>query len=530
MSETMPAEAADRLAEARDYLRQVGGCALLIGVETYDGLPADKQLLAGRNDVMSYWKVCRRLGYRPTEIRVLTSPRLTKDDILRAERDLAPELHAGKSEEQLEKLVGAWFSGDKPEVVLGEATRDALVEGVKWLAAKLVVTVKLDWGTGKLEKELGALPGLLVYSGHGARVGGDLALCPRDVGRALERALPFAELRALVDAGDDIRKEGTPRPADNLTVVLDCCFASAGAGQGDKATRVSTLTPGADGATFTGAEIGSRVFCAAGRDEQAYQAMLGGRWQGAFSWAFTRALEQWKTAPSGQYKKSTVSHIELLFRARMLLEALSFPQHPVLVDHIGNLPVFQHDSDATDDTSAEPDAKRVGGQMDPGNKDVRIYTFTDAVGAVAAQVWVPAATGTLNGTTYYQGSEYWQGVATSLPNSQLTVTWEDHYWSDSMFPTPLTHSFTMTRTPNWTTQNYTYLPAAPNRFVSNTTKIALFWNITYNGIVWSGSLTWWNGTGNNDTFSGLTSGVTLTGSTDYGHDFNPKHYAQVAPQ
>jgi hypothetical protein len=326
--------------------------------------PADKQLLAGRNDVLAYWKVCRRLGYRPEHIRALTSPTLTPADILRAEQELAPELHPKKSAREVEALVEGWFAGTAPKVVLGEATREAILAGVQWLAAQLVFTVKLEWEGWKLDQELAALPGFLAYSGHGARVEGDLALCPRDVGSALERAVPFTELRKLVDAGDDIRVEGTPYPADNLTVVLDCCFASAGSA--GKAFRVPTLTPGEIGkAPALKKEIGSRVFCAAGRDEQGYQAMLGGHWHGAFTWAFTRALEQWKTAPSGQFRKSTVSHMELLFRARMLLEALSFPQHPVLVDQIGNLPVFQHDSDASAEASAEPNAERRGVQLDP---------------------------------------------------------------------------------------------------------------------------------------------------------------------
>src|SRR5215470_18060953 len=84
----LPPEAAARLAEARRQLATVGGCALLIGVETYQGLASDKQLFAGRNDVLSYWRVCRRLGYRARHIRALTSPVLTRDDIIQAEVDL----------------------------------------------------------------------------------------------------------------------------------------------------------------------------------------------------------------------------------------------------------------------------------------------------------------------------------------------------------------------------------------------------------------------------------------------------------
>jgi hypothetical protein len=173
-------------------------------------------------------------------------------------------------------------------------------------------------------------------------------------------------------------------------------------------TELPRLTQGERGkAVEPKREIGSRVFCASGRDEQSWQAMLGGRWQGAFTWAFTRALEQWKTAPSGPFRKSTISHVELLFRTRMLLEALSFPQHPVLVDRIGNLPVFQHDADTEEETRAEPDAERRGGQIDPSGLGYAVYTFDspDATAGVLATI-VATNTASPDGRWTAQ-TEYW---------------------------------------------------------------------------------------------------------------------------
>ena len=207
MTDQIPAPAAAALADAREKLRKLGGCALLIGVEVYNGLPAEKQLHAGRNDVLSYWKVCRRLGYRPEHIRVLTSPVLTLDDLVRAEQELGPELHPERSKDEIRARVEGWLAGPAP-VVLGDASREAIVEGVEWLASKLVFTVKLDWEGWKLEQELAGLPGLLAYSGHGAQQRGDLVLCPSDIGPRLERAVSFAELRAMIDAGDDIKAPG----------------------------------------------------------------------------------------------------------------------------------------------------------------------------------------------------------------------------------------------------------------------------------------------------------------------------------
>lgn len=406
----LPPEAAARLAEAKRQLATIGGCALLIGVEAYQGLPPDKQLFAGRNDVLSCWRVCRRLGYRARHIRALTSPMLTRDDILQAEVDLVLEREPHRTRPEIEGEVARRLADAPWGDMLGEATHEAILAGVVWLAQHLVFTVKLEGEGWSFAQELTGLPGLLAYSGHGARHGDDLALCPTDVGADLSRALTFSELRALIDAGDDIRAEGTPHPADNLTVVLDCCFAGATSRRG--AVRVTSLTPGGTGnAAEARREIGNRVFCASARDESSSQAVLGGRWHGAFTWAFTRALEQWKSAPSGQFQRSTISHVELLFRTRMLLEALSFPQHPVLIDRIGNLPVFQHDSDLGEETSAEPDAARWTGQIDPST-GFAAYEISDASGNLLAQIVATDVADPLppsSGGSGMQGKrEYWK--------------------------------------------------------------------------------------------------------------------------
>ena len=72
------------------------GYALLIGVETYDGLSPDKQLHAGRNDVLAFYKVCRRLGMPPENISLLTSPVLDKQQVAQAELELSRETNPAK--------------------------------------------------------------------------------------------------------------------------------------------------------------------------------------------------------------------------------------------------------------------------------------------------------------------------------------------------------------------------------------------------------------------------------------------------
>ncbi|WP_437668998.1 caspase family protein [Sorangium sp. So ce131] len=431
----VPDEVKPVLAATRELLSRIGGVALLIGVESYRDHDEDggKDLLAGRNDVLAYWKVCRRLGY--THFRVLTTPALDAEDLIRAERELVPELHPGEDEAETRRRVEQWLSRGRqgafapmeihdaamspriedagaPSVRLGEATSLQCKESARWLASMLVFTVKLEWERWRREEELMALPGFMAYSGHGAQKDGELVLCPSNTGPALEHAISFSELRAIFEEGEDL--PGGKRPADNLTVVLDCCFAAAG-GPAGKAQRGTSLTPAGSPegkAPARTPELARSVFCASGRDEPSYQAMLGGHWHGAFTWAFTVALEQWNIEQQGQFRRSTMSHAELLFRARTLLSALSFRQHPILVDQLGNLPVFHHGAAAGEATSAEPDAKRPGVQLDPSSgKDYAWYQLLSKDGLVLLDI---IATRTAGGG-FASGTEYWRIHTSNVP-------------------------------------------------------------------------------------------------------------------
>ncbi|XYI01559.1 caspase family protein [Sorangium sp. So ce1128] len=328
------------------------GAALLVGVETYDGLDADKQLHAGRNDVLAYWKVCRKLDFMPQNIRVLTSPVLTEQDLIWAEMELHPE----DGEATVRARVAGWLSGRAPLLVRDEATASSLRDGVAWLADRLQQLKKAESATAP---DLDVPQGFFAYSGHGARrPDGVLALCPRDVGPDLAAAVSFAELRDRLAPVDD-----------NLTVVLDCCFAQA-SDPSRAGHRVATLASGPSPREAGGApqEIAARVLCGSARDGQSYQATLGGYWYSAFTWALTVTLEQWKIAREGHSKASTISYGELLSRARKLLEALSFPQRPALLDEdrIGDLPAFHRGCEAHElETSEDPNELRPSGQIDP---------------------------------------------------------------------------------------------------------------------------------------------------------------------
>lgn len=514
--------------------------ALLIGVESYSGVEGGKKnLFAGRNDVLAMWQVCRRLGYEPRNIRVCTSPQLTEKQIIDAEVDMAlsQEENRRKSRKQVKQDVLAVLRGVDWEVTLCEATYKQINRSLSWLSERL--------GQPFGDQKGYLVPGILYYSGHGAQIEGDLALCPADVkqtGGGLANVLSFATLQAILDKKDDDAKDDRS-PTRYLTVVLDCCFA--GASSGKPSWLATSLTPPdsrSAGAPFISPAFGQRIFCASRSDEHAYQALLGGRWHGAFTWAFTQAMEQWTVATSRLHSYVNVSHAELLFRSRMLLEALSFPQHPMLLDSIVNTPVFWCGLETVEpgqmfrdgvhlsrlrsalamaSPSAEPDEKRVGIQMDPGTGGRRWYTIEADDGRTRTLIANVLVVGgnpvTIGRATYDADTESWFNVA-SLPSDTvaLFVSWSDQTPGDL---DGSTRCFTMTRTPQWSREAH---PWTPGFFVDKTgtaPAIGIDWNLRHDADgKWVGALTWYSSDDNNQLFSGRDgSGIRIPSNpvTDY---------------
>jgi hypothetical protein len=143
----------------------------------------------------------------------------------------------------------------------------------------------------------------------------------------------------------------------------------------------------------------------------------------------------------------------------MLLEALSFPQHPVLVDKIANLPVFWHGSDVEGrrETKTEPDAERHGIQLDPSYKSYSEYTLLDASGQVLATIIVPASDQPGVNSGFKKFTEYWfvsHGFNT-MGASGWKLKKDERWWND---PLPLTASgasFTRQMDANWVADSST---------------------------------------------------------------------------
>lgn len=495
--------------------------AVLIGVNAYKNFP-DQALRAGRNDVLAIWKVCRRLGYRPEHIRVRTSPALTVEDIKDAEVELSlaqPE-NTGKSredvlpslEKDLRSADGRW------EEILGEATYTDIGEALQWLQKQLSAPFKP--GEGYL------VPGILYYSGHGAKVEGQLALCPSDVSYengAFKNALPFEQIEETLTTGYDENKSHSP--IEYLTVVLDCCFAAADTKEagGPSRSQVSTTLkiPGTSNAPKKPLSpihpwLQRRIFCATSDNEQGVQTLLGGRWQGAFTWAFTRTLEQWlmKQSSSELFPYINISHAELLMRIRMLLEALSFQQHPVLMDTFANTPVFwsglerveAHGAGAPPRASMEPDAKRWAIQVDPiGGKTFTQFLFQDSRGINCCEGIVPNGESSIHypdgHTDTWSGSkEYWRTLNGGTP-TQLVVNGLDQ----NQLPAEQSKYTAIARSPGWS-QVGSDRPALVGPNAS--------FGVTVSCVAGSPpSLTWYSSSGRNLSFTTGTYALTAASPT-----------------
>ncbi len=322
---------------------------------------------------------------------------------------------------QSNNLVGATTQ------TTGEATEKGIREGVEWLTKKL--------GGDKVAV------GLLTYSGHGDYVGDGLVLCPTDVtGANLDHSIPYSDLQKAIAAHD---------AGENLTVVLDSCHA-AGVSTPQRRALSLSQRPVPRSLSLRSVDIATRVYTASSRGGTAYQAEFAGRFHGAFTWALTSTLEQWKAVEQGDALRLTVSYGEALARAHGLLKTLSFDQSPGLlgVPNVADLAVLQSGL-VPQPTSPEPNALPIPLQLDPGEKDYRIYTLEWNNNQIR-QILIPHTSNALG--TLLPGTEYWYmtaNITSAIRITNLVVSWVDYTWAANPSPSLGTLSFTMPQNPTW---------------------------------------------------------------------------------
>lgn len=375
--------------------------ALLVGVDRYENFDASLSLRGSRNDVvLLVWYCLHELGLRAENIRVLTTPLLTRAELDLREVQHGIDLDAGKG----------------PSVQLGGATAREVEQGLTWLLQ---------------ESQQAGGAALFAFSGHGAwsSAEGPL-LCLADTKPDFTGGVLSLKRLGQMVADFDAK--------DRLVALLDCCHVAPP--PGDPRLMGSGLPHQGTPADVLGHadlfNVSNRVLLAARPARQSFQVRLGGMWHGAFTFALMTSAERWKAgreASHGAYK-------HVLKRAKSTLKALGVPEKPNMMvpearrREIRNQPFFGVKAGAT---SKCPDASDQGNQLDGGYR----YAFMSqipgqpaldlsvivAVGATTTQntlgtnaAWPPTGTSNVGYECWYLNTNNVQSLNTT--NQRITVT------------------------------------------------------------------------------------------------------------
>lgn len=379
----------------------VNNHALLIGVEDYsavdraEGRPAGTSDVAGAvEDVRAWYRTCRAMGIPKERIVALTWP------------VIAPSM----------------LAPDAVPTNVGAATREGIAWGVDWLARGIASSPRSA--------------GLATFSGHGEQ-GRGVVICPADM-RSDEDVIRLPLLREVVGGGPQI---------GSLTVVLDCCRdAKTMPYRGGFRARMRGMrrrVPKGPG--------DARLMAACEPNETASSGLFGGVTMGAFTWALTAALGQWRAEEDRGVLRFDVTYGELLHRARTLLRALSFEQIPVLggAPLAFRLPFLEPEGVLErGGTRSEPTCRRGKRQLDPGQKDFRVYQMwftapgqpSELLAKIAVTSAAGAVTTSAGGFDFADDDEYWfvssiaAGRMASAQGGVVTLSIEGDYAYESDDP------------------------------------------------------------------------------------------------
>ncbi|MFT5681811.1 MAG: hypothetical protein ACI8RZ_002729 [Myxococcota bacterium] len=312
--------------------------ALIVGINDYTAFdasvgnaPGASSLRGAVEDAMTWLRVCRHFGIPPENIRVLTGPVL--------------------SEQQVAAM-------DAEGVTVGTADHASLQAGFAWMAEQLA----------------GGTAGVIFLGGHchfGDRlrdVASGMGFCATDATGTVDGDTVVMEntvnLRKL-------KRQLTESGNDNLTLLADFCHVPK---MPRRMMRRRQLWQ-ALGGQWPG--IGTRMLAACAPRERSAEALLDGRWQGAFTWAASNALLQWQRVMEDGVVRSTVSYERLAKAVNGMLGGIGFEQECQFAGAPPALPVFHPGLTIhPGETSLQPDAWRGDRQLSGGiSDDFRVYHF-----------------------------------------------------------------------------------------------------------------------------------------------------------
>lgn len=260
--------------------------ALLIGIDDYRAYdPSGASDLHGSlADVGGWWALTRKLGVPPKNVRICTSPKLSRET-------LGPE------------AAGA---------TLTEATHAEIEAALRWLA-------------DALDGERGT-KALFTYGGHGAMTAAGEILCPSDItrdGDTLRNALPVRAVAAILDKR---------APLTRLTAIVDTCHTPAPLTPvAARARTLGGLDGAADAAPDAHRALGDLVLSSSGAGQPSFEIPLAVGVRGAFSWAAESLLARWGMADATGGASFGLTYGDICARAVRLLTPLAIEQQPVFL-------------------------------------------------------------------------------------------------------------------------------------------------------------------------------------------------------
>lgn len=188
---------------------------------------------------------------------------------------------------------------------------------------------------------------------------------------------------------------------ERVTFVLDACHSGG---------LQDTLQGSQTAHDWTALGLESRVVSASQKSQRAAEATLGDRRYSAATWALTRVLSRWEPVEDGPAYAMGITNGNLVNRANMLLDALSFNQQITLSApdrgrrRAADLPFFG--LRASTETTVDPNADSQGIQLSAGGTQVWAWTIKDGSGTTLCWFLAPGSgltQGWNSNGTYYGG-------------------------------------------------------------------------------------------------------------------------------
>jgi len=400
---------------------------LLIGVKRYEHFNG-QDVNSAHNNLMAWMVQLMRMGMSPHGNAVhidATSQELAAivDDVL-LEADLNDRVR-----EQIRIQTDQWLGRTNKDARWDDnATRAPTFANL--LISMVDLANHLHWieGLRKNDPRQASRRLMMVFSGHGALSAGRFVICPSDAAaigsvrasdpaarkqallkslaaqatvvkdmftaaeqrNALSELLDVLERAAVLESWKElyldlptilrnlrqIPKQTAVR-ADLVNVITPVHVQLVFGALGERVTLVlDACHSGGDGAALQGSAATSewtrlgvpcRIISASQKSQLAAEATLGERRYSAATWALTHVLSRWEAVTEVDGYAMGITHGNLLLRANMLLEALSFNQQlslssPPSRRRTADMPFFgQH---ASTETTVDPNADAGGIQLD----------------------------------------------------------------------------------------------------------------------------------------------------------------------